>query len=112
MARMLDPVWTPDERTRALPRLPNRRERRAGARTRANNEAHGMLSRNLCEGPPVTDAFGKAGREWFAQLELPVDERLTLDGCLRQVDFLDGEVAALDRDIAKATLAWPEIRRL
>jgi transposase len=43
---------------------------------------------------------------------LPVDERITLDGCLRQVDFLDGEVAALDREIARIALAWPELLRL
>jgi transposase len=107
MARMLDPVWTPDERTRTLRRLTNRRERLVRARTRAKNEAHGVLSRNLCERLPVTDAFGRAGRAWFAQLELPVDERLTLDGCLRQVDFFGAEVVAVDREIAKAALAWP-----
>jgi transposase len=112
MTGLLDPVWTPDERTRALRRLTNRRERIVRARTRAKNEAHGVLSRNLCERPPVTDAFGKAGREWLAGLELPVDERLTLDGCLRQVDFLDTEVVALDREIAKQALAWPEALRL
>jgi transposase len=60
----------------------------------------------------VTDAFGKAGREWLAGLELPIDERLTLDGCLRQVDFLDAEVAAIDREIAKQALTWPEVLRL
>jgi transposase len=60
----------------------------------------------------VTDAFGKAGREWLAGLELPVDERLALDGCLRQVDFLDREVVAIDREIAKHALAWPEVLRL
>jgi transposase len=112
MARMLDPVWTPDERTRTLRRLTNRREWFVRARTRAKNEAHGVLSRNLCERPPVTDAFGKAGRAWFAQLELPTDERLTLDGCLRQVDFFDAEIAALDREVAKTALQWPEIQRL
>jgi transposase len=112
MSGLLDPVWTPDERTRALRRLTNRRERIVRARTRAKNEAHGVLSRNLCERPPVTDAFGKAGREWLAGLELPVDERLTLDGCLRQVDFLDGEIAAIDREIAKHALGWPEVLRL
>jgi transposase len=112
MSGLLDPVWTPDERTRALRRLTNRRERIVRARTRAKNEAHGLLSRNLCERPPVTDAFGKAGREWLAGLELPVDERLTLDGGLRQVDFLDGEIAASDREIAKQALAWPEVLRL
>jgi hypothetical protein len=92
--------------------LTNRRERIVRARTRAKNEAHGVLARNLCERPPVTDAFGKAGRRWFGTLELPVDERLTLDGCLRQVDFLDLEVAALDREIARQALAWPEVLRL
>jgi transposase len=112
MSGLLDPVWTPDERTRALRRLTSRRERIVRARTRCKNEAHGVLSRNLCERPPVTDAFGKAGREWLAGLELPVDERLTLDGCLRQVDFLDGEVAAIDREIARQALAWPEVLRL
>jgi transposase len=109
---LLDEVWTPDERTRALRRLANRRERIVRARTRAKNEAHSVLARNLCERPPATDAFGKTGRRWLAQLELPVDERLTLDGCLRQIDFLDGEVAALDAEIAKQALAWPEVLRL
>jgi hypothetical protein len=46
----------------------------------------GVLSRNLCRRPAVTDAFGKAGRKWLAGLELPIDELLTRDGCLRQVD--------------------------
>jgi transposase len=109
---LLDEVWTPDERTRTLRRLTNRRERIVRARTRAKNEAHGVLGRNLCERPPVTDAFGKAGRLWLAELELPVDERLTLDGCLRQVDFLDSEIVALDGEIAKHALAWPEVLRL
>jgi len=88
------------------------RERLVRARTRAKNEAHGVLARNLCDRPPVTDAFGKAGRRWLARLDVPVDERLTLDGCLRQVDFLDAEIAALDSEIARAALAWPEVLRL
>jgi transposase len=108
-AGLLDQVWTPDERTRALRRLTNRRERLVRARTRAKNEAQGGLARNLCERAPVTDTFGKAGRRWLAGLELPLDERLTLDGCLRQVEFLDIEIAVLDGEIAKQALAWPEV---
>jgi transposase len=109
---LLDEVWTPDERTRTLRRLTNRRERLVRARTRAKNEAHGVLARNLCDRAPVTDAFGKAGRRWLAGLALPVDERLTLDGCLRQVDFLEVEIAALDGEIARQALAWPQVLRL
>jgi transposase len=112
LSGLLDEVWTPDERTRTLRRLTNRRERLVRARTRAKNEAHGVLARNLCDRAPVTDAFGKAGRRWLAGLALPVDERLTLDGCLRQVDFLDTEIAALDGEIATQALAWPQVLRL
>lgn len=112
MAGLLDEVWTPDERTRTLRRLTHRREKLVRARTRAKNEAHAVLGRNLIDRPPVTDAFGKAGRAWLAQLKLPVDEQLTLEGCLRQIDFLDQEVGALDREIAKAALEWPEVQRL
>jgi transposase len=82
---LLEEGWTPDERTRALRRLTNRHERLVRARTRAKNEAQGVLARTLCERrPPVTDAFGTGGRRWLARLELPADERLTLDGsCAR-----------------------------
>ncbi len=109
---LLDEVWTPDEGTRTLLRLTNPARAARAPPTRTKNEAHGVLARNLCDRPPVTDTFGKAGRRWLAGLELPVDERLTLDGRLRQVDFLDAELAALDSEIAKQARAWPEVLRL
>jgi transposase len=109
---LLDEVWTPDERSRTLRRLTNRRERLVRARTRAKNEAHGVLGRNLGERPPVVHLFSKAGRRWLAALQLPLDERLTLDGCLRQIDFLEGEIAQLDAVIADVALHWPEVLRL
>jgi transposase len=105
-------VWAPDERTRALRRLCARREALVRARTRAKNEAHAVPARNLCGRPPVTDCFGRAGRRWLAQLRLPLDERLTLDGCLRQIDFLDGELQALEAALAEHALASVQIRRL
>jgi transposase len=71
-----------------------------------------VLARNLCGRPPISDCFGQAGRKWLAGLELPVDERLTLDGCLRQVDFLGDELGALERALAEHALASPQIRRL
>ncbi len=109
---MLETVRAPDEQTRALRRVCARRESLVRARTRAKNEAHAVLARNLCGRPPISDCFGKAGRAWLAALELAVDERLTLDGCLRQVDFLDEELGALERALAEWALASPEIRRL
>jgi transposase len=108
----LEEVWAPDERTRALRRLTSRRARLVRARTRAKNEVHGVLARNLCGRPPVRHMFSKAGRRWLAALELPLDELLTLEGCLRQIDFLEGEIQALEAVLARQALESPEIRRL
>ena len=51
----------------------------------------------------------KAGRRWLAALELPIDERLTLNGCLRQIDFLDTEIGRLDAVIAREALSWLKV---
>ncbi len=66
------------------------------ARTRAKNEAHGVLARNLCERPPLTEEFGTDGRRSVGALELPVEERPSIGGCLRQVDFFEVEIGALE----------------
>jgi hypothetical protein len=82
------------------------------ARTRAKNECHAALVRRLITKPAVSDLFGVAGRRWLDELELPVEERETVDGCLRQIDFLDLEVAELEQVIAREALDSAQIRRL
>jgi transposase len=108
----LDAVWMPDEWTRAMRRRLARRDQLVRARTRAKNEIHAVLIRRLAGRPPVSDVFGVRGRRWLSELELPEDERETVAGCLRHVDFLDGEVAALDGAIASEALRRPEVLRL
>jgi hypothetical protein len=56
--------------------------------------------------------FGLAGRRWLDKLELPADERETIDASLRQIDFLEQEIAEADRVIATDALASPEVKRL
>ena len=111
-AGALEDVWMPDERTRARRRLCSRRAALVRARTRAKNEAHAVLARNLKGRPPVTDLFGRAGRRWLAALELPADERLTVDACLRQVDFLCAEIAELERLASADLIGDGDARRL
>ena len=108
----LESVWMPDERCRVLPRRLARREQLVRGRTRAKNEIHAVLQRRLQGKPPCSDLFGLKGRRWLAGLELPVDERESVDAGIRHIDFLDGEIAAVERLIAQQALAWPEIRRL
>jgi len=111
-AGFLPAVWSPDEFTRALRRRLQRRSKLVRSRTRAKNECHAVLARNLKGRPPVTDVFGKRGREWLTALQLPADERETVECCLREVDFLDSEVGLIERELAREALSSPQIRRL
>jgi transposase len=111
-AGLLNGCWLPDEKTRSLRRRLARRAQLVRQRTRSKNEAHAVLMRNLKGRPPMTDLFGKSGRVWLGQLELPRDERQTVDGCLRQIDFLDDEIAMLEKEIAQHALGSGEIQRL
>ena len=108
----LDGVWMPDERVRVMRRRLARRAQLVRARSRAKNEIHAVLMRRLKDRPPAADLFGVKGRGWLAELQLAVCERETVDAGLRQVDFLDAEIAAVDQLIAAEALDWPEIKRL
>ncbi len=111
-AGYLPGVWVGDERTQVLRRLTARRAQLVRQRTRAKNQIHAVLQRTLKGRPPVSDLFGKGGRAWLAEQVLPPDERQTVDSCLRQMDFLDGELATVDRSIAEEVLPWGEVRRI
>lgn len=111
-AGMLAEVWVPDEDTSALRRRVARRAGLVRARTRVKNEVHAVLARCLLGRPPVSDLFGKKGRAWLAGLVLPEEELQTVQSCLRHIDFLDGEVTMLDREIARQALARPGFHRL
>jgi transposase len=107
----LDGVWAPDERVRVMRRLA-RRAQLVRARSRAKNEIHAVLMRCLKDRPAAADLFGVKGRSWLAEQELAVCERETVDAGLRQVDFLDSEIAAVDQLVAADALGWPEVKRL
>jgi transposase len=108
----LDAVWMPDEACRVMRRRLARREQLVRARSRAKNEIHAVLMRRLKGKPPVSDLFGVKGRKWLRQLELPVEEAETLESALRHVEFLDQEIADVERLIAREALRSPEARRL
>jgi transposase len=108
----LDAVWMPDRETRVMRRRLQRRGQLVWARSRAKNQIHAVLMRCLVGRAPFSDLFGVKGRRWLAELELPEEERETVDSALRQIEFLDAEIAAVERLIARSALGSPEIRRL
>ncbi len=102
----------PDERCRILRRRLARREQLMRARTRSKNEIHASLQRRLQAKPPCSDLFGVKGRQWLAGLELAGEERESVDAAMRHIEFLDQELAAVEKLIAQQALSWPEIQRL
>src|SRR5271169_2307870 len=96
----LDGVWSPDRQTWVMRRRLSRRSQLVWARSRAKNEIHAVLMRRLVGRPPTSDLFGVKGRRWLLELELPLEESETLEACIRHIEFLDSEIAAVERQIA------------
>ena len=108
----LNAVWVPDRKTQVMRRRLQRRSQLVRSRSRAKNEVHAVLMRQLIGRPPFSDLFGTKGRHWLGELELAEEERESVDAALRQIEFLDSEVAAVERLIAAEAIASEEIRRL
>jgi Transposase len=108
----LEAVWVTDERMRVMRRRLARREQLVRSRSRAKNEIHAVLMRRLKGRLPVADLFGVKGRRWLSELELPLEEAETIDSALRHIEFLDQEIAAVERLIARDALQSPQLRRL
>lgn len=105
-------VWVPPAWISRMRRRLSRRGQLVGARSRAKNEIHAVLMRRIKGRPPVSDLFGVKGREWLRELELPIEESETVQAGLRHIEFLDAEIAAVDRLIATEALKSPQVRRL
>ena len=101
-ADLIPAVWIGDERCRMLRRLVSRRRGLVKRRTQIKNEISAVLHRNLKGRTPASDPFGSKGRAWIAEQQLPVDERLTVDAALRQLDFLGDELARARPDDRRA----------
>lgn len=111
-ADLIPAVWIGDERCRMLRRLVSRRRGLVKRRIQIKNEISAVLHRNLKGRSPASDPFGKKGRAWIAEQQLPIDERLTVDAGLRQLDVVGEELAAIDRVIAQQVLGEEDVRRL
>jgi transposase len=108
----LEAVWMPDRATQVMRRRLQRRGQLVSARSRSKNQIHASLMRCLVGRAPFSDLFGAKGRRWLSALELPEEERESVDSALRQIEFLDSEIEAVERLISAAALESAEVRRL
>lgn len=106
----LPEVWQPDEATRRLRELCGRRSALIGQRTAMRNRIHSVLAMRLIEAP--LELFGTAGRQWLTTVELDDQARLLVDGDLRQLDFLQKEIDAVDGELARRAHGNEELKLL
>jgi transposase len=108
----LPSTWVADDRTQLLRRLTVRRDHLVKHRTRLKNQTHAILARNLVPTCPHADMFSGVGRRWLAKQDMPADERRSVEALLRQIDFHNEELKALERDIATQAVNDNVIARL
>lgn len=111
-ADFLPSAWLPDDWTRKLRRQVARRTHLVRQRTRLKNQVHAILARNLAPSCPQNDMFGKAGRRWLSQQDLPPDERRSVEALMRQLDFHGEELQVVDRELALEAIDDPVVARL
>jgi len=75
------------------------------------NRIQAVLNRNLLE-CPFTDAFGKGGRRWLAEVHLPADERCQVESVLRLLGVIEAELHQVDVALAVVALEDERVRRL
>ena len=63
------------------------------------NRIHSVLAMRLIE-VTIKELFSAEGLAWLADLELDVQGRLLIDVDLRQLEFLQKEIATLDQELA------------
>jgi transposase len=111
-ADYLPAVWLPDDEIHALRRQVARRAHIVRQRTRLKNQVQSILHRNLVPRCPAADLFGRKGRAWLSEQELPADERRAVEALLRQLDFHGEELRLIDSELGRVALGREEVKRL
>ena len=107
----LPEVWMPDEATETLRRLVAQRAQVIQQMTRARNRIHSILHANLI--PPYQGAmFSVAGRAWLDTQPLALDEKLTIQRHLADLDGRASDLGVIDRELAQRALNDKRVERL
>lgn len=111
-AGFLPEVWIPDAATLARRRQVTRRTQLVRQRVRLKSMIQSILHANLIPRCPHVDLLGGKGRAWVRAQYLPKDEQDAVEQHTQEYDRLTEAQAGVERDIAKAALADPNVIRL
>ena len=99
----LPEVWQPDEATRRLRELTGRRSTLVGQRTMMRNRIHSVLAMRLIE-PPLKSVQRRRARSGWRPWNSTTRPGCWCDSDLRQLEFLQKEIEALDGELATPRL--------
>lgn len=102
-------AYIPGRQTRQLREAVRQRLFLVRLRTMVKNRIHAMLDRYHAVPPPVSDLFGKRGRNYLGKLELPGLAQELLRQDLRLLEILGSEVRLTEKLLAKALQGDPRV---
>ncbi|WP_245493191.1 MULTISPECIES: IS110 family transposase [unclassified Mesorhizobium] len=108
----LPEVWIADEPTQALRRQVTRRNQIVRQRSRLKSVIQSILHSHLIPSCPHADLCGAKGRTWLIEQVVPQDERLAIDGHLREFDRLGEDLQVIERDLVRSALEDEGVKRL
>ena len=88
---LLPEAWKADPQTQARRQQVRLRATLVRQRTRLKNQVHAVLHQHGLRSP-VTDLFGRRGRQWLGQVKLSASGRETVETCLRMIDHYGAEI--------------------
>jgi transposase len=93
-------IWLPDPEVRAERELARFRLHLVKHRTALKNRVHAVLTQHglPC---PLSDLFGKRGKELIGRYTIPEPWPSTVDASLHRIELLDGEIAEQERELRR-----------
>jgi len=88
---LLPESWKADRETQARRQQVRLRATLVRHRTRLKNQVHAVLHQQGLRSP-LTDLFGKRGRQWLSAVKLPAAARESVSVCLRLLDSYTEEI--------------------
>ncbi len=95
---LLPESWKADRETQARRQQVRLRATLVRQRTRLKNQVHAALHQQGLHAP-VTDLFGRRGRQWLAQVKLRGQSEETIAVCLRMIDGYTQEMEEQNRQL-------------
>lgn len=108
---LLPEAWMAPPEVREARRLVRMRVSVVRIRSRIRNQVHALLAEHGVVNP-VSDLFGKRGRQILEELRLPERSQNRVEACLRLVDDLDKEIEIADTEILGLYETDPRTERL